>query len=444
MTTTNATETPAPPGLRKVAASVLIGTTIEWYDFMLYGAAAATVFAPLFFPNSSPAAGLLLSFSTFAVGFAARPLGGVIFGHLGDRLGRKQMLVTSLMLMGVATVLMGLIPTYDSIGIWAPVLLITLRLIQGFGVGGEWGGAVLTAIEHAPPHKRALFGSLPQVGVPLGLVLSTLAFLAVSALPEDAFLSWGWRLPFLLSGVLVAVGLWIRLSVEETPAFKDVESREQKSRMPAWEAVRDYPKVIVLAILATMGSGIYFYSVTTFSVSYATTSGSLSRTEILTALLLGAAVMAVVLPLFGQLAQRVGRQPMVLWGLAVLGVWVFFVFGAIKSENALLTVLAFVVHGVLFAISYAALSTFIAERFRPAVRFSASSITFQFGVLLGGAIAPLIATALVDVTGSVWVACVYVTGSLVVGVIATWALGADPVEPVAEDVPVEPSRRQTA
>lgn len=427
----NSSPSTRSPRLRRVAISVLLGTTIEWYDFMLYGASAAIVFGPLFFPDSSPVAGLMLSFSTFAVGFAARPLGGIIFGHFGDRLGRKGMLVASLMLMGVATVLMGLLPTYAQIGVWAPILLVTLRVIQGFGVGGEWGGAVLTAIEHAPPDKKALYGSLPQMGVPLGLLLSTGAFTAVSALPEDAFLSWGWRLPFLLSVVLLLIGLYIRLSVEETPEFKNVKAEEKAAKIPGWDALRDYPKVIALVVLATMGSGVYFYSVTTYSVSYATTSGHLTRPEILTAVLGGAAVMVVALPFLGMFAQRVGRQPMVLWGLALAGAWVFAIFGAISSGSAALTVGAFMIHGAVFAVSYAALSTFIAERFRAEVRFSGSSIAFQVGVLLGGAIAPLVGTALVDATGTVWSVCLYVVGFAAVGVVATHLLGPDPAATTA-------------
>lgn len=420
------TDQASPARLRKVATSVVLGTTIEWYDFMLYGAAAATVFAPLFFPTSSPAAGLLLSFSTFAVGFAARPVGGLVFGHFGDRVGRKQMLVLSLLLMGVATVLMGLIPTYESVGLWAPAMLVTLRLIQGFGVGGEWGGAVLTAIEHAPPEKKAFYGSLPQIGIPLGLMLSTVAFLAVSMLPEEQFMAWGWRLPFLLSAVLVLVGAYIRISVEESAEFQEVQKTAKTAKAPAWLAVRDYPKVIILAALATMGSSVYFYSVTTFSISYATSSGHLTRSQILVALMSGSVAMAIALPLFGKAAQRFGRQPMVKWGLVVLALWVFVVFGAISSGNEAFTVGAFIGHGVLFSISYAALSTFIAERFRPEVRFSASSITFQAGVLLSGAIAPLVATALVDATGTIWSVCVYAFIFAVLGVLATWALGGDP------------------
>ena len=408
--------------LRKVATSVVLGTTIEWYDFMLYGAAAATVFGPLFFPGADPVASILLSFSTFAVGFAARPLGGIIFGHFGDILGRKKMLVLSLTLMGVATVAMGLIPDYSVIGAWAPILLVTLRLIQGFGVGGEWGGAVLTAIEHAPPNKRGLFGSLPQIGVPAGLVLSTLAFLAVSQLPEEEFLSWGWRIPFVASAILVAVGMYIRVSLEETPDFKSVQKSGHASKIPALDAIRRYPAQILLAIVAVMGSGIYFYSITTYSISYATTAGVLSRSETLLALLISSAVMIFALPLFGQLSQKQGARPFVVWGLLLLGIWIFPVFGAINTGNLGLTILAFVGHAILFAVSYGALSTFVAEIFPAQIRYSGSSIAFQAGVLLGGAIAPLLATSLVKLTGTVLSVCIYAAVFAVIGAIAAAAI----------------------
>ncbi|OZC63539.1 MFS transporter [Rhodococcus sp. 15-725-2-2b] len=419
--------------MRRVAASVLLGTTIEWYDFMLYGAAAATVFGPLFFPSADPTAAVLLSFSTFAVGFAARPLGGVIFGHFGDRVGRKKMLVISLTMMGIATVLMGLIPSHASIGVWAPIILVTLRVIQGFGVGGEWGGAVLTAIEHAPPGKRALFGSLPQVGVPAGLFLSTVAFLGVSQLPEDQFLSWGWRIPFIASAVLVAVGMYIRLNLEETPAFEKIDNDKDRVKVPALAAIKQYPRQIVLTVLAVMGSGVYFYSITTYSLSYATSSDHLTRNEMLVALLTSALVMVVALPFAGMLAERFGRQPMVKWGLLLLAIWIFPIFGAINTGSLILTTLAFVVHAVVFSVSYGALSTFVAERFAPQVRFSAASITFQIGVLLGGAIAPLISTALTEATGSVLAVCIYAAVAAIVGVIATIALGPDQVgDPVLD------------
>lgn len=408
--------------LRKVAVSVVLGTTIEWYDFMLYGAAAATVFGPLFFPGADPVASILLSFSTFAVGFAARPLGGIIFGHYGDILGRKKMLVLALFLMGASTVAMGLIPTYSTIGVWAPILLVTMRLIQGFGVGGEWGGAVLTAVEHAPPEKRGLFGSLPQIGVPAGLVISTLAFLAVSELPEEQFLSWGWRIPFIASAILVAVGLYIRVTLEETPDFKAVQNVGQDSKLPIFGAIRRYPAEILFAIVAVMGSGVYFYSITTYSISYATTAGALSRSDMLLALLISSAVMVFALPLFGQLSQRQGARPFVVWGLLLLGIWIFPVFGAISTGILSLTILAFVGHAIIFAISYGALSTFVAQIFPAEVRYSGSSLVFQSGVLLGGAIAPLLATTLVELTGTVLAVCIYAAIFAVIGSIAAAAV----------------------
>ncbi|OZD00329.1 MFS transporter [Rhodococcus sp. 06-221-2] len=416
--------TTVPPGvpLSKVATSVVLGTTIEWYDFMLYGAAAATVFGPLFFPDADAFSAALLSFSTFAVGFAARPLGGIIFGHFGDRVGRKKMLVLSLTMMGVATVLMGLIPSYESIGIAAPLLLVVLRVVQGFGVGGEWGGAVLTAIEHAPPSKRAFYGSLPQVGVPAGLLASTLAFLAVSQLPEDQFLSWGWRIPFLASAILVAIGMYIRLNVEETPAFKQVSHDDSRVRIPALVAITQYPRQIGLTVLLVAGSGVYFYTITTYSLSYATTTEHLTRTEMLSAQLTAAAVMVGALLFFGKHAERLGLARMIGWGLALLAVWVFPVFWAIETGSAALTTLAFAIHGVIFAVSYAPLSTFVAQHFAPHVRFSASSISFQTGVLLGGAIAPMIATALVDATGTIYAVCLYAALAAAIGVAATAVL----------------------
>lgn len=418
---TDTTTTPPVP-LRKVATSVVLGTTIEWYDFMLYGAAAATVFGPLFFPDADAFSAALLSFSTFAVGFAARPLGGIIFGHFGDRVGRKKMLVLSLTLMGVATVLMGLLPSYESIGIAAPLLLVLLRIIQGFGVGGEWGGAVLTAIEHAPPHKRAFYGSLPQVGVPAGLLTSTLAFLAVSQLPEEQFLSWGWRIPFVASAILVAIGMYIRLNVEETPAFKEVSHNDNRVKIPALTAITQYPKQIALTVLLVAGSGVYFYTITTYSLSYATTTGHLTRSEVLFAQLTAAAVMIGALLYFGKLAERVGIARMVAWGLLLLAIWVFPVFWAVNTGNLALTTLAFAIHGVIFAVSYAPLSTFVAQHFAPHVRFSASSISFQTGALLGGAIAPMIATTLVDATGTIYAVCAYTAVAALIGVTATVVL----------------------
>lgn len=321
------------PPMRRVALSVLIGTTIEWYDFLIYGAAAALVFAPLFFPNADPVAGTLLAFSTFAVGFGARPIGAIVLGHFGDRLGRKKMLVLSLSLMGVATVIIGLLPTYAQIGVWAPILLVTLRLVQGFGVGGEWGGAVLTAVEYATPEKRGLYGSLPQVGVPAGLVLSTLAFLGVSRLPEEQFLSWGWRIPFLISVVLVAIGLYIRLTLTETPAFERVQQSGAAVKVPLVVALKTYPIEIVLATGSIISSGAFFYVVNTYALSYGPSTGAFTSSEMLTAILVSAMVLAITLPYFGALSERVGRRRLILIGLTAMAVWIHPTLLAVDSGN---------------------------------------------------------------------------------------------------------------
>ncbi len=395
--------------MRRVAASVLIGTTIEWYDFTLYAAAAALVFAPLYFPSVDPVAGTLLAFSTFAVGFGARPIGGIVLGHFGDRIGRKKVLVLSLTIMGVATFIIGLLPTYASIGVWAPILLVLMRLAQGFGVGGEWGGAVLTAVEYSSPGRRGLYGSLPQVGVPAGLLLSTLAFLSVSGLSEEQFLSWGWRVPFLVSIVLVAIGLYIRARLTETPVFERVQETRGRARVPLVEALRAYPLPIVLATGSIIGTGAYFYVVNTYSLSYGTTAKTFSRGELLLAVLVGSAVAIAALPWFGARSETWGRKRMILVGLAAVAVWIFPTMLALDSGNLALLLGTFVVGAVLFSVSYGPQATFIVEMFDARVRFSAASTCFQLGVLLGGALAPIIAAALVRSTGTVLSVAVYVS-----------------------------------
>jgi MFS transporter, MHS family, shikimate and dehydroshikimate transport protein len=399
---------PARPPMRRVALSVLIGTTIEWYDFQLYGAAAALVLAPLYFPSADPLAGTLLAFSTFAIGFGARPIGGIVFGHFGDRIGRKKVLVLSLTMMGVATFLMGLLPTYAAIGVWAPILLVLLRLVQGFGVGGEWGGAVLTAVEYSSPGRRGFYGSLPQVGVPAGLVLSTAAFLGVSAMPDDQFLAWGWRIPFLVSIVLVIVGLVVRIQLDETPVFAKVRDRKEARRVPLVAAVRAYPAQILLAIGSMISTGAYFYIVNTYALSYATSAKTTGRGAMLAAIMVSGVVAAVALPWFGAMSERVGRRRMILIGLAAMAVWIYPTILAVDSGNVALIVLAYVVGAVFFSVSYGPQATFIVEMFDASVRFSAASTSFQIGVLLGGALAPIIAAALVEATGTVVSVAVYV------------------------------------
>ncbi|MBN9108659.1 MAG: MHS family MFS transporter [Pseudonocardia sp.] len=412
------------PPMRRVAASVLIGTTIEWYDFQLYGAAAALVFAPLYFPNVDPLAGTLLAFSTFAIGFGARPLGGIVFGHFGDRIGRKKVLVMSLTMMGVATFLIGLLPTYASIGIWAPILLVVLRLFQGFGVGGEWGGAVLTAVEYSSKGKRGLYGSLPQIGVPAGLLLSTLAFLAVSGLPDDQFRSWGWRIPFLISIVLVGIGLFIRLKLTETPVFEKVRETRTEARVPLWLAIRTYPLQILLAIGSIVSTGSYFYIVNTYALSYGPSAKTFSRNEMLVAILISAAVAAAALPVFGAMSERFGRKRMILAGLAAMAIWIYPTMLAVDSGNLGLLIAAYLVGAIFFSISYGPQATYIVEMFDARVRFSAASTSFQIGVLLGGALAPIIAAALVKATGTVLSVAVYVCVMSLISLVCVWAISA--------------------
>ncbi|MDI3563906.1 MFS transporter [Bradyrhizobium sp. Arg816] len=302
-----------------VATASLIGTAIEWYDFFLYGTAAALIFNKLFFPTFDPMMGTLLAFATYALGFIARPLGGVVFGHYGDKIGRKTMLYLTLLIMGAATAAIGFLPTYETAGIWAAVLLVTCRLIQGFGLGGEWGGAVLMAVEHAPADKKGFYGSWPQLGAPLGLVLGTLVFSVVSAMLTDAqLLAWGWRIPFLFSIALVLVGLWIRFTIAESPEFQKVKDSKQEVKMPILEALRMYPKNILLAMGARFAENGFFYIYATFVLAYATQSLGMNKQDMLNGVLIGAAIETFTIPAFGALSDRVGRRPVYIFG-GVLG-----------------------------------------------------------------------------------------------------------------------------
>ncbi|WP_232668201.1 MFS transporter [Pseudonocardia sp. TRM90224] len=408
--------------MRRVAASVLIGTTIEWYDFILYGSAAALVLGPLYFPGNDPVASTLFAFSTFAVGFLARPLGGIVLGHFGDRVGRKQMLVLSLSMMGVATFLMGLLPTYETIGVAAPILLVLLRLVQGFGVGGEWGGAVLTAVEHASPARRGFFGSLPQVGVPAGLFLATSAFFLVSQLPEAAFLSWGWRVPFLISIVLVGVGLYVRFTIGDTPVFEEVKRSKRAARVPLLDAVRNYPRQVLLATGSMISTGAYFYGVNTYALAYVKSTKVQTGNAMLVAVLVSAVVAVVAMPWFGALAQRRGRRTMIITGLAAMTIWIFPTFAAIDSGNPVLLVLAYVVGALFFSVSYGPQATFITELFDATVRFSASTVSFQLGVLLGGAVTPIVATALVARWGTSIAVAAYIAILSIVSLVCVAAV----------------------
>jgi len=381
--------------IKLVGLASLIGTTIEWYDFFLYGTAAALVLNQLFFPTFDPFVGTLASMATYAVGFFARPLGGVVIGHFGDKIGRKSMLVFTLMLMGVATFLIGLLPTYKQLGPFAAVLLVMLRIAQGFGVGGEWGGAVLMAVEHAPPGKRGFYGSWPQMGVPLGLLLSTVVYAPFARLPQVDFLAWGWRVPFLLSIFLVGVGLLIRIRILETPAFERMKENREESRQPLMEVLRRYPREVLIAMGARLVENGAFYLYTVFVLIYAVQHVHMDRNIVLTALMLAAALEVIALPLFGALSDRIGRRPVYLIGavattcLAYPAFWLFDTASPALVQLSLVLALA-----VGHAAMYGPQAAFFSELFGAKVRYSGASLGAQLSSVIAGGLSPIIATAL--------------------------------------------------
>jgi MHS family shikimate/dehydroshikimate transporter-like MFS transporter len=399
---------------RKVALASFVGTTIEWYDFYLYGTAAALVFNRVFFPTFDPLAGTLAAYATYAVGFVARPLGGIVIGHFGDRTGRKSMLVLTLVMMGVATFLIGLLPTYNQIGFWAAVALVALRVVQGFGVGGEWGGAVLMAVEHAPPGKRGFYGSWPQMGVPIGLLLSSLVFSLVSRLPEDQFLSWGWRVPFLLSIVLVGVGLFVRMSILESPAFERLKETRREAKTPILEVLQHYPKEILLAIGARLAENGSFYLYTVFSLTYATQYVGINRSIVLNALLVAAACDGVAIPLYGALSDRVGRKPVYLFGAIMTAVLAFPFFWLMDTGRPGLITIAMISVLILGeGAMYAPQAAFFSELFGTRVRYTGASLANQLASIFAGGLAPLIATGLMAKYGRNAVA-LYLVGMAVI------------------------------
>jgi len=392
---------PKHGSVRLVALASLIGTTIEWYDFFLYGTAAALVFNRLFFPQSDPLMGTLYAFGTYAVGFFARPVGGIVIGHYGDKIGRKSMLVLTLVVMGVATFLIGLLPTYEQIGPWAAVGLILLRVAQGFGVGGEWGGAVLMAVEHAPPGTRGYYGSWPQIGVPAGLVISTGVFAVFSRLPEAQFLSWGWRVPFLLSALLVIVGLMIRVRILETPAFTKVKEESREARQPILEVLRTYPKQVLLAMGARFGENGAFYIYSVFVLTYATQQVKMSQQVVLNAMLIGAGLELIAIPFFGAMSDRFGRRPVYLFGAIATAVWAYPLFKLLDTASPPLVGLALI---VAFVFSHAAMygpqAAFFSELFGTRVRYSGASLGAQLAAVLAGGTSPFIATLLLATYGT--------------------------------------------
>jgi metabolite-proton symporter len=383
----------ARSSLTRVIASSLIGTTIEWYDFFLYGSAAALVFSKLFFPSFDPLVGTLLAFATYAVGFVARPLGGIVFGHFGDRIGRKKLLMWSLVMMGLATVLIGLLPGYDSIGIWAPIGLIVLRVFQGFAVGGEWGGAVLMAAEHGDAKRRGYWASWPQAGVPLGSLLSAGILALMAGVQSEAeFIRWGWRVPFLLSAVLVVVGWYIRNRVAESPMFEsEIEMADAPPSMPAMDVVRERPRAILLGAGLRVGGNIIYYVLTVFSLTFLVDVAAESRSLALDALLIGAAVQFLAIPLLAILSDRIGRRPVYAFGAFGAAIFIFLFFPMLASGSNALIILAIVIGLVLHASMYAPQAAFITELFPTRIRYSGVSIAYQLTAIFAGSLAPIIA-----------------------------------------------------
>jgi metabolite-proton symporter len=396
-------------GTRRVLMASAVGSALEWYDFFIYGTAAALVFGDLFFPKVDPSTGTLLSFATFGVGFFARPFGGIVFGHLGDKLGRKPILVMTLLLVGVGTFLIGVLPTYESAGVLAPILLVALRLVQGFGAGAEYGGAVLLAVEHAPPGKRGYFGSWAPIGVTAGLLLATGVFAIFSALPHDEFLSWGWRIPFLLSIVLIAVGLYIRARVTETPVFQDALAKRKPLRLPVIDAVLKHPReflVVLGARLAENGLGFLF---PIFTLNYLTKTLHMAKTPVLICITLGYVVSLFTIPAFSALSDRIGRRPVYMGAAIFCALFAFPFFWLIGTQNLVLIALAFVLAlGVGTSGMFGPQAAYFAELFSTRLRYSGFAFARELGSVLAGGPAPFVSALLVGwASGQIWPVAVY-------------------------------------
>ena len=410
----------SPATIRKVLLAACAASSIEWYDFFIYLTAAALVFPALFFPaDIDPVAGVLASFSTAAVGFFARPVGGVLFGHFGDRLGRKRTLVIALLLMGIATTLVGLLPTYSTIGIWAAVALFVLRICQGLAVGGQWGGAMLLATEYAPPDKRGFYGSFAQVGVPVGLVLGNAFFLILTAvMSPEAFEVWGWRIPFLASIVLIGLAMYIQLRLEDTPAFRRLQERQQEAqeeegdearqRSPVLEVIRQHPKQILLAAGAFFVVNGAFYVLITGMLDYGTRDLGLSRSAMLTAVLISSVAQIVMLPAWSLLSDRLGRRPVYLAGAVLLGLWAFPLFWLVDTRNIVLITVALLLGQLFLSMMYGPQAALFSEMFSRQVRYSGASIGYQLAAVFAGGLAPIIMVWLLDTTGTSFSVSLYI------------------------------------
>ncbi|MFD5751366.1 MFS transporter [Streptomyces sp. NPDC127033] len=425
--TSTRTDQPPPGGsaVRRAFFASLTGTALEWYDFAIYSVAAALVFGEVFFPSEDPATGTLLAFSTYAVGYVSRPLGGFVFGRLGDRIGRKKVLIATLVLIGVATLFIGLLPSYATIGVTAPIVLVILRFAQGVGVGGEWGGAVLLSSEFGDPRRRGFYASAAQVGPPAGNLLANGVLAALGLLlTEDQFMSWGWRVAFLLSGVLVVFGLWIRTKLEETPVFLAMEAAEKRPEAPIREVFTTHPRALAAAILSRIAPDVLYALFTVFVLTYATTELDMSRGSALAAVLIGSTFQLFLIPLAGALSDRINRR--LLYGLsaAAAGVWPFVFFPMTSGGSWPLLTLGVVVALAIHSLMYGPQAAFISEQFSPRLRYTGSSLAYTLAGVVGGAVAPLLFTALLDAYHSWIPLALYIVITAVVTIAGVW-LGRD-------------------
>ena len=411
----------ANSNMKKVALTALAGTSIEWYDFFLYGAAAALIFPTAFFGEATPSTALILSLLTFAAGFIARPIGGIIFGHYGDRVGRKKTLVIALILMGVSSTLIGLLPTYAMIGVTAPILLTSLRFAQGLAIGGQWGGAMLLVTESAPSDKRGYYGAFAQAGAPVGVILANLAFIITSALvSEESFYSWGWRIPFLASAILIGISMYIQLNLEDTKAFKELQAmredhegnNEVVQRSPILEAIKKYPKRIALAAGAFLSIQVTFYILIAFLLAYGVSSAEISRDDMLAAVLIASAIMVPCQFIFSSYSDRHGRKGIFMAGAMLTGLWAFAIFPLVDTGNFWLIVLAITMGLIFVGMMYGPQAAFFTELFSTEVRYSGATLGYQFGAILGGAFAPTIAAFLWNNYGIFWVSVYIAFASL--------------------------------
>ena len=413
---------PSPTTLRHVLISAGVGSALEWYDFFIYGMASALVFGPLFFPTYDPTVGTLVSFATFAVGFLARPFGGLFFGHFGDRWGRKPMLVATLLLVGGSTFLIGLLPTYDQVGVWAPIMLLALRLLQGFGAGAEYGGAVVMAVEFAPDGKRGLYSAIAPMGTQIGNALAGCAFLAVGAMAKDDMLAWGWRVPFLVSLLLLALGVYIRAKVSETPVFEAARARHPPLKLPALEAVRRSPRNFLVVVGARLAENSLGYLFPVFGVSYLIGTLHIPRDVAVTGMIAGSVALALGVIFFAWLSDRVGRRPVYMFGALFSAASVVPFFLLAQTKEPILIALAFVVEmGIGTAAMFGPQAVYFAELFGPRLRYSGFAFARELGSIIAGGPAPLIASSLVAwMAGAPWGVCVYVIAISLVTAFAVW------------------------